>query len=270
MAGPRVTRHVGAAVVAVVLGASGCSLVGAESNRPGTAAHATVDARQFGVAVTTYDWTDTSRRAGSTPGRPLPTRIYVPTVDGAVARGSFPLFVWAHGIDATATTFDSLLRAVAARGYVVAAPTFPLTRSGGQGSERFFDYANQPKDVSFVISHVLAIDGAHGSMHPGLIDPARIAMGGHSLGAVTTMGLVGNTCCIDTRIRAAVEIDGAPLAFPEGAAVATKVPLLVIHGSDDILFPLSDGKALYSAAAAPKDLIVLHGVPHTPFGIPWA
>ena len=268
--GARVSRRVGAAIVALLVCLSGCSFVVSRPHEPSAASRAALDARQFRVIVETYDWTDTSRRAGSDPSRALPTRVYVPTYDGSVAPGPFPLFVWAHGIDATAASFDSLLRAVASRGYVVAAPTFPLTRRGGQGANRFFDYANQPKDVSFVISHVLDIDGTHGSVHPELVDPTRIAVGGHSLGAVTTVGLVSNTCCLDPRIRAAVEVDGAPLAFPNGASTTRAVPLLVVHGSDDILFPLSDGEALYAAAASPKYLIVLHGAPHTPFGIPWA
>ncbi len=232
----------------------------------------------FSVTVEHWNWVDAARPTAayrSTPGRQgraLPTEVYLPTVNGrvAAANGPFPLFVWAHGIDATVAYFAPLLRAWAARGYVVAAPTFPLTHAGLLSGGDFNDYVNQPADVSFVIDQLVAAYGPSGNVHRGLIDASRIAVGGHSLGAVTTMGLVSNRCCINDRVKAAVEIDGAGLPFPHGAMLQRGVPVLLIHGDADRTFPVTESRSTYAAALPPKYLIVLRGMPHTPFAYPAA
>jgi predicted dienelactone hydrolase len=189
--------------------------------------------------------------------------LYLPSSSSAA--GSFPLFVWAHGRDATVDYFDSLLRGWAARGYVVAAPTFPLTHLGTAGGSVFDDYVNQPADVSFVISRILALDGPHGTQHPGLVDRHRIAVGGHSLGAATAIAMAQSRCCLDPRVRAVVDIDGAALAFPNDAPVRRRTPLLIVHGDADAVFPVADARLLYAESRAPKYLVIMHGTPHTPF-----
>ncbi len=194
----------------------------------------------------------------------------MPIRGAKLAVGPFPLLVWAHGLDATVEYFDSLLRDWASAGYVVAAPTFPVTRAGGAGTDRFNDYVNQPTDVSTVITRVLQIDGSAGTVHRDLVDARRIAVAGHSLGAVTAYGLISNTCCIDARVRGAIEIDGAPLAFPHGRAIQRAVPVLLIHGDADTTFPVSESQSTYANARSPKYLVILHAAPHTPFEIGWA
>jgi hypothetical protein len=231
----------------------------------------------FSVTEENEYWVDPSRSTivnGQVVerSRTLTTRLFVPTVNGvaAVRYGPFPLFVWSHGFDATVDYFDQLLSAIAARGYVVAAPTFPLTRAGAPDGGVYDDYVNQPADVSFVIGRVLKLDGPKGSEYPGLIDASRIGVGGHSLGAVTTMGLVANRCCVDARVRAAVEIDGAELPFPGGSTVQRGVPVLWMHGDADQTFAVSQSYQMFAQARPPKFLVVLRGMPHTPFKIPAA
>jgi predicted dienelactone hydrolase len=204
--------------------------------------------------------------------RTIPTRIYLPAVDGKTATDGapFPLFVWAHGLDATVDYFDAFLRTIASHGYVVVAPTFPLTHLGAEGGTVFDDYVNQPADVSFVIGKVLAAYGPDGRDGRGLVDPTRVGVGGHSLGAVTAMGLVSNTCCTDRRIDAAEEIDGSRLQFAGGQVDERGTPVLFIHGDADREFPVSESVAMYAASRPPKYLVVLHGLPHTPFGNPAA
>ncbi len=171
------------------------------------------------------------------------------------------MFVWAHGYEATIPYFDPLLRFIATHGYVVVAPAFPLTRKGAPGGSVYNDYVNQPADVSFVITQMLA-------SYPTHVDAALIAVGGHSLGAVTTMALVANRCCVDARVRAAIEIDGSTLDFPNGAVDERGVPVLLIHGDADHTFSVNDSRATYARSLPPKYLVVLHGAPHTPFDIP--
>jgi predicted dienelactone hydrolase len=202
----------------------------------------------------------------------LPTEVFIPTIAGAplTKYGPLPLFVWAHGLEGNVGYFAPYLRSIAEHGYVVAAPTFPLTHAGTPGGSRFGDYVNQPADISFVISQLLASYGPDGTRHRGLLDPERIAVGGHSLGAITTLGLVADRCCIDARVRAAIEIDGALRSFPGGATRERGIPVLFIHGDADTTFPVSESRRMYALSLPPKYLVVLHRMPHTPFRIPSA
>ena len=82
-----------------------------------------VPIRSGGVVVENYAFVRTDRTLFTTVFRPAATERY-------------PLFVWAHGFDATVEYFAPLLRAIAARGYVVAAPLFPYTSLHASGSDR--------------------------------------------------------------------------------------------------------------------------------------
>jgi predicted dienelactone hydrolase len=79
-----------------------------------------------GVRQTTFvDSTRGTAAFGSYPGsssRVLPTTIWYPSDGG----GPFPLVVFAHGYGVTPSFYASLLPRLAAAGYVVAAPTYPL------------------------------------------------------------------------------------------------------------------------------------------------
>ena len=84
-------------------------------------------------------------------------------------------------------------------GFVVAAPLFPLSNGNVPGGPDAGDVVNQPEDMSFVISSVLA--DSHSSSGPlaGLVNPNEVGAAGHSNGACTTLGLVANTCCSTRR-----------------------------------------------------------------------
>jgi dipeptidyl aminopeptidase/acylaminoacyl peptidase len=188
--------------------------------------------------------------------RVLDTRVYLPN-----RSGRYPMFVFAHGYQATIDYFDPLLRFIAQHGYVVVAPAFPLTIKGAPGGTVYNDYVNQPADVSYVITQML-------KTYPHSVDPALIAVGGHSLGAVTTMGLVSNRCCIDDRVQAAIEIDGSTLRFSNGAVDERGVPVLLIHGDADRTFSVNETRATYARSTGPKYLVILPGAGHVPFDNP--
>src|SRR5262249_55675732 len=129
------------------------------------------------------------------------------------APGRFPLIVFSHGINSDGPTYEPLIRQWAAAGYVVAAPTYPLSHHGAPGGATVTDFPHQPGDLSFVLTSVLARSRApRGPLH-GVIDPSEIAFVGHSLGAATTLGASVNTCCADRRVRATVSIDGLEVTF---------------------------------------------------------
>lgn len=220
-----------------------------------------VSSGPFEVAAVTEGLVDSAR------SRSLPTWVFYPSVAGAPAleAGPFPVFVWAHGLDASVQYFEPLLREWAARGYVVIAPEFPGTKATADGGPEFAEYVDQPADVSFVLDRMIELFGPAGTRARGLLDPEHVAIGGHSLGAITTRGLIADRCCTDERIDAAVEVSPGDRGFPGGAPSERGVPLLVIHASADTTFPLAEGRRVYAAATGAKHLVVLQGRPHTPF-----
>jgi pimeloyl-ACP methyl ester carboxylesterase len=162
-------------------------------------------------------------------------------------------------LGSTPQYFDAFLTGIAERGILVAAPRMPLSNAEVPDPD-FDDYVNQPRDISYVLDRMLA-DNAAG------IDRKRIAVGGHSLGAMTTVGLVADRCCLDDRVVAAVEMSGTRRRFPAGEAIAHDLPTLWIHGEDDTTFPVRDSEALFAAAASPKFLVVLQNTPHVPWRV---
>jgi predicted dienelactone hydrolase len=223
------------------------------------------------VKETTVTFVDTSRPTsanGTYPGAPtrtLATYILYPERNDHDQK-RYPLIVFAHGFTASGPSYQFLLRDWAAAGYIVAAPTFPLSSAGAPGGSRLGDYVNQPADVSFVISQMLALDSDPRSPLYRNVDARRIGVAGHSLGAVTTLGVAWNKCCQDPRIDAAIAISGIRAPFPDGAYfTGERVPLLLIHGTADGTVPYAGSRAAYEAAAPPKYLLTLHGAGHVPF-----
>jgi fermentation-respiration switch protein FrsA (DUF1100 family) len=251
----------------------------------------------FGVGFVIEKLVDASRPTPSTPkakghsGRTLITTIFYPSssvpsgntkggVPGDAADGPYPLIVFAHGFGGSPASYSATLEAWASAGYVVAAPLFPLTGSDAPGGPNLSDYVNQPGDMSFVIDSVLhssavargssstrgaGAHGANGSGSPisGLVDPRHIGAAGHSLGGVTTLGLVANSCCIDSRVSAAVVMSGDPITFPNGQAdFGSAPPLLLVHGDADQTVPYSSSVDAFNSAHPPKGLLTILGGGH--------
>lgn len=225
----------------------------------------TPNAPNYAVATRVLHLHDPSRTTDPTPrdpggpdalpGRDLPTTLWYP----ATGSGPFPVVVFSHGLDAQPSGFADLLSRWASAGFVVAAPTFPLT---SKGSPRVIDdVGKQPGDVSFVLTQVLALNTARNGPLEGRIDTGHIAAAGHSLGGATTLGLNFH-CCQDRRVTAAVVLAGTTLGNPTDFA-APDVPSLFVHGTDDEFVPFGDGKAIYAAAPAPKAFLELPGGSHT-------
>ncbi|MFN8544387.1 MAG: hypothetical protein U0807_09270 [Candidatus Binatia bacterium] len=200
------------------------------------------------------------------PARTLVTEVWYPAAGtgGAapLARGGpFPLVVSSHGLSDTRQGEAYLGRALASRGYVVAAPDFPLTHLGTPGGLVPGDVANQPGDVSFVVDALLEAARTRGGWLRGGVDRTRIGAMGLSLGGLTTALVTYHPALRDPRIRAAVPI--APAACWLGDAVYRTVrpPLLVLSGDDDILTPLAtNARHVFDRARSPRRLVTLaHG-----------
>jgi alpha-beta hydrolase superfamily lysophospholipase len=251
------------------------------------AVSAAAPAKPYAVGTHTFDFVDETRPTppnGSYPGAPsrtLPTLLMYPAEgdpseppveDARPLRrprsNGFPVVVFAHGFNGTPAGYAPFLAELVRRGFVVAAPAFPLTVRGGPGGLRFGDYENQPADVSFVLTRLGRVAQRH--RFDEAMDTRHAAVAGHSLGAVTTLGVAANSCCLDPRADAAVAFSGGPLPFEGGTYFSQPgPPLMLAHGTDDAIAPYGASVATYASAAPPKALLRLEGAPHGPFVAPW-
>jgi predicted dienelactone hydrolase len=223
----------------------------------------------FAVGLRVLRLVDHSRQIGAGP-RTLVTVVRYPAVGppsaGDLANvqperagGPFPLVVFAHGYRLAPYTYTQLLRAWAHAGYVVAAPAFPLTNADARVVDRS-DLINQPQDLRFVISRLLAQRGAPLG---GLIDGTRIALGGHSDGVDSALAIAYGKLP-DRRVRAALGFSGAEIsAFTGFSGSPRHVPLLAAQGTADSVNSPSATYSYFTDAPRPKYLLMLLGAEHT-------
>jgi dienelactone hydrolase len=215
---------------------------------------------------------DGTRRIRLPGGRRVPRPVktylwYPPARDG---RGPFPLVVFGHGFATTPFTYRRLLRAWARAGYVVAAPLFPLENAHAPGGPDESDLVNQPRDMSFVISKLLAASADSSSRFHGFVDPARIAVAGQSDGAETAFATAYERPWRDRRVRAAVILSGAELGW-HVPLESDAVPLLAVQGTADRINPPVYTLDLFHAVGRPKFLVLLRLAGHLgPYTVPGA
>lgn len=238
------------------------------------------DSPEHAVGTTTRAFVDDSRPTAANGAcaeirsRSLPTTIYYPIVGSSGAPpqpdavpdtdgGPYPLIVFAHGFSATADTYAALLERLAAAGYVVAAPTFPLSSGTSPCGPVAGDSVNQPEDLSVVIDSVLdEAKGDEGAL-AGLVDPDHIGAAGHSNGGITMYGLAANTEVRDDRVDAVVVMAGTAQKFPDGRYDFKKAPpLLLVHGTHDAQVPYDGAISGFNRARGPKGLLTVEGGDH--------
>jgi len=202
---------------------------------------------------------DRTRTIRLPDGRRAPRRLDT-TVRYPVASGPRPLVVFAHGFALTTESYNGLLTAWVRAGYVVAAPRFPLERPDAPGGPSRSDLVNEPGDVRFVISRLLALAARRGALG-GRIDQREIAVAGHSDGGVAVLAVAFDRRFRDRRIRAAIVMSGAPLpgmaGFPPGSP-----PLLAVQGTADTLNAPATTASFFRRARRPKFLLWLLGASH--------
>lgn len=106
--------------------------------------------------------------------------------DATPLSGAHPLVVFSHGLGGNWRNEAWLATRLAAEGYVVAAPDHPGTTTFNRSKDEAADLSERPKDLSHVIDAVLGRPNMAGT-----IDPARIAVLGHSLGGWTAIEIAG-------------------------------------------------------------------------------
>ena len=213
--------------------------------------------QRLDVRATTVTLVDDSRTTPATAGaaerptRELATHLYEPS--GA---GPYPLIVFAHGLNGHPRKFTTLHRAWAAAGYIVAAPSFPVSNDLAPGGGDFIDTAQQPADMGFVLDRLLADD----TPLTAAVDRDRIGAGGLSLGGATVYGFVYDDCCRDDRIGAAMVLDGNELNFAPD--LTRGPPLLLVHADPDLQLPYENAVANFARATVPSAFLTLHETAH--------
>jgi dienelactone hydrolase len=260
----------------------------AASTKPGARKERVAPIGAFAVGQISQTFVDPSRPTspnGTFPGssnRTLLTAIYYPTTGAPTdkptpdapfntAHGPYPLILFSHGVTARGVFYAGVITRWASAGYIVVAPDYPLSNTDAPGGVDFgrgvADVTNQPADASFVISQVLKLDKTK-KLVGGTVDPEHLGAAGHSLGAITTYGLVYSACCRDKRIDAAVEMSGIPAVVEPTANYfhGVKTPLFGLHGNADPIVPYQSDVDGFANASPPKFFLTFLGGGHiTPF-----
>ncbi|MFE0688013.1 alpha/beta hydrolase family protein [Streptomyces xiamenensis] len=240
---------------------TGAALLGAAPAQA-LPAHRTRQAptQAFAVGVREYHW--------ARGGRSLFTKVFYPATgtpggqpvpNAPVADGVFPVAEFSHGMGCNSDCYSSQTNGLAAAGFICPAPSFSDNTNlgsvyGGEWS----------RDVSEVITRTLALGDSWDDPMAGHIDTgAGVGVSGHSMGGMTTQGLV--TAWPDDRIAAAAPIACVDMGDPTGAVRAN---VLFIHGDRDPTCDYQSARAAYDKLAAPKAFLTHVGADHGSYLIP--
>jgi predicted dienelactone hydrolase len=245
------------------------------SSTTSTTSTSTTTLANFTAAIGTTSLTLTEPAANGLSARTLETTVRYPAIgtaggadvtDAAPLRqkGPYPLVVFSQGFDIRPERYALLLNAWAEAGYVVVDPAYPFTSPNSPGGLVRTDIIHHPADLSFVISSLLHLNSQPGGTLSNLINPAEVGVIGQSDGGDVSLAVIANTCCRDARIKAAVILSGAELAWFHGTYFTTSaVPMLVVQGTNDLSEnPVACSVQIYNEAPQPKYYLSMIGQTH--------
>ena len=236
-----------------------------------TAAHADRRPSRFRVGVTDLTFTKTSVTSGEP--RVLDTAIWYPAEprtgtrtdlgfrDAAARRGPFPLIVFSHGTCGSPTEASYLTTALAASGFVVAAPPHPGNTEndlpGCLGGPDFIDSAiNRVPDVRFAIDSMLAESADSASRFAGRLRSDAIGMSGLSFGGFTALLAEVQ----EPRIRATLSMVPGGTATLGQNQIAT--PTMVIGSERDMVVGYAESVSAFGHLTGPRFLVELLAANH--------
>ncbi len=119
--------------------------------------------------------------------KPTPIGPFIQTValDGAIRGSRLPLVVLSHGTGGELTGHSDTALALAAAGFVAAAPTH--TGDNPRDHSRVLDIADRARQLRTVIGFMVS------RWHPGMVDASRIGAFGFSAGGFTVLVAAGGT-----------------------------------------------------------------------------
>jgi predicted dienelactone hydrolase len=190
-----------------------------------------------------------------TPGMPSQDEIPdAPVYDPA------PLILFAHGFDISSDRYASLLHDLAADGFVVAAPEFPMSSTVFGGAPDEYDVPDQARDLSFLIAAMTGPDAPVSLAE--MIAPGPVGVIGHSDGAVTALLAAYAPRYADSRIGAVVAVSGDFDTFGGEWFTTNDPPLLAIHGEYDEINPFESSQLLVGNDPGPAMLVGVQGQSH--------
>lgn len=218
---------------------------------------------RYEVGVTSLTFTKPSETTGAP--RPLDTVIWYPAGigtgtaealglrDADVYPARFPLIIFSHGACGRPIEASYLTKALASRGFVVAAPAhLGNTADNPNCGANFADsLVNRVPDARFVIDSMLAEIADPSSRFADRLRPDAIGMSGLSFGGYTTLSAAQR----EPRLRAAVAM------VPGGVEVLAindiTIPTMVIGGERDLIVGFAESERAYQRLAGPRFLVEL-------------
>jgi len=219
--------------------------------------------------------------------------------------GALPLITFYHGGYSTGIQSLCLTEHLASRGFIVAAPDFidtippgfvepaaferirgtqgvkdpvavlrivgEFARAMNADREMFYWYMERFRlgKARFVIDVMLQEGTRRDSLFYGVIDRDAIGISGHSLGGLTTLGLIGahpREELRDPRVKAALALSSGVYPY-EDRISRIQTPLMTMHGDhDEPMNPDYPRGLLYERANPPKYYLVLRDATHFTFG----
>jgi acetyl esterase/lipase len=235
-------------VVALIAGGTGAA--GADETVASGAVSVTTDLA-YGAAPDETGSTETLRLDLYDPADPAPLRPAVVVIHGGG-------FYTGDKADAVVTAGA---QAFAAQGFVVASVNYRLR------SDTYPQYPIASTDAQHDVQAAIRWLRAHaGELR---IDPGRIAVAGHSAGAITALRVAANpedpgtsgTPDASSAVSAVIAVSG----FLPGPVGAAGPRVLMLHGDEDTLVPVEwaeDTCARWQAAGGSCRLVTTHGGTH--------
>ena len=159
----------------------------------------------------------------------------------------------------------ALGNAYAARGYVAASISYRLVGDDPPTEAFAHDPSSAQSVAAARVDAARAVEWMRDNAASYGIDPDRIAMGGYSAGAITSMGTAYRDAGVDRAdVQAVLSLSGGLYGL-ESIIEADEAPLIMIHGTADPTVSFSLAEAI-EAQALSVDLIhefyPLEGVGH--------
>ena len=158
----------------------------------------------------------------------------------------------------------------ARRGYVSVSINYRLVRDDPP-TEHLAQTPDNPTSVAAAAARVdasKAVEWMRANAASYRIDPDRIAIGGYSAGAITSMGVAFRDPGVDgADVQAVLSLSGGLYGF-ESIIEADDPPLIMIHGTDDASVPFSLAEAIVTRALSVGLIHEFYPLPGVGHGTP--